>query len=252
MEPIENKDLLIHDYTRKSLREYLVPIKEWILRVDAIESYGDMRVLPVRFDELREDLYIADYPFTTPLYIEYLQDVFHTENVSPSMMEKLSEHDIERWAKTVRARVGNFVDHAIADVTISLIDGNFSYGCVLSQTTGAIFPFDYNEVVDFQFISVPLEVERHMAGFALSQHRISPAISKEDVGLHLQWLNENRNRRFGWFRPIFATKYGDIFNGSDCQVLISGALPQDPEIIENLNQFLRSGFNSHAKVIRVM
>ena len=162
----EMRKIRAHHTQFASLREMLVPGTIWL---DQLIRHESMRLvtkeqiyqmLGIKEEELHH-LYMVPYVFLRyPSAFRVVANENNLGEISPAdtdALARINDEIFEQWLRLLQSRAKFALKHAMPDDMVAEIDGNYDYGAVVHLASGIIFPFDYNELIGFEFRSISME-----------------------------------------------------------------------------------------------
>lgn len=288
----EIKKIRAHHTQFASLREMLVPGTIWL---DQMARHESMKLITKEqiyqmlgiTEEKLHHLYLVPYVFLRyPSAFSVVLDTNHLEEISPDDMDSLAKLDngiFEQWLHLFQARAKFALKHSISDDMVAEIDGNYDYGAVVHLASGVIFPFDYNELIGFEFRYISMgEWYECIRDYAEDKARQYIAEHPDDSSAYIHlgfdddgkprylfdvnridepivrlcsFLQHNMEHFDFCYKPLYKTNKGDRFNSNlSKEILIhptENELFEDETVMEVMES-MRLMHKLHVKTILVI
>lgn len=242
---LESRDKQAHDICYQSLREVLVPVSVWFRKVQQFES-----ILGLTFTDdgdatsvWKSASYIVPYTYTCPVYVEMLHERHpHDAMLDVREINNFTQRDVAEWTERLRDRLEPYGNGAVSDELVTELDSDRDIGVIVHKTGGAIYPFRYSEVKDFEFQIVPVQTVYLLARYAQSQTK-SRTLYDALSGISRMCKTANKKREyFMYYQPVFE-------NGMRCSNV--GTFTWRDSITSSdtheLTKYMRTMFAAHAK-----
>ena len=284
----EIKKIRAHHTQFASLREMLVPGTIWL---DQLIRHESMRLvtkeqiyqmLGIKEEDLHH-LYMVPYVFLQySSAFRLVADENNLGEISPNDIEalaKINNEIFEQWLRLLQSRAKFALSHAMPDDMVAEIDGNYDYGAVVHLSSGIIFPFDYNELIGFEFRSINLESWYDtIHDYAEEKARQYIAEHPEDTDAYIDLgIDDDGKRRYLFnvnhidepavrlcsflqhnleyfdfcYKPLYKTDKGDRFNSNVDAIFIHPSTNElfEADTVMEVTESMRIMHKLHVKTI---